>query len=104
MSSGDIESQPSAGRGGSLLPAGGVSRKWKIILAAAFLVGAVAVVGVCATAVGLGVVGTRDARSGGEESTSQGERRSLGINDGEVVSCSCYVAMYAVFIAEWFQL
>ena len=101
MSSGDIESQPSAGRGGSLLPAGGVSRKWKIILAAAFLVGAVAVVGVCATAVGLGVVG---ARSGGEEGTSQGERRSLGINDGEVVSCSCYVAMYTVFIAEWFQL
>jgi hypothetical protein len=78
MSSSDVESQPSTGRGGSIMPVG-ISRKWKIVLAAAFLLGAVAVVGVCATAVGLGVTATTSGRSMSEEGINK-EARSLGGN------------------------
>ena len=89
MSSSDLELQPTAGRGGSTLPVG-VSRKWKIVLAAAFLLGAVAVVGVCATAVGLGVTATTSGRSMSEEGMNK-EARTLGDSGEKEVSCSCYV-------------
>ena len=93
MSSGDIEFQPTAGKGGSILPVG-ITRKWKIIIGAAFLLGAVAIVGVCATAVSLGVVtGTQNGRSGSEEGMGK-EARSLNDNGRKEVSCICYARCF----------
>jgi hypothetical protein len=74
MSSSDIESLPTANTGGSLT----LSRKWKIVASVAFLLGAVATAGVCATAVGVATT------SGGGGSEGAGEdTRSLPVG-GEV--------------------
>ena len=75
MSSSDLESQQTSSRGLS-----SISRRGKIILSLALLLGAVAAVGVCAAAVGLGVA---SSNSGGSEQPTNEETRSLS-GTGEV--------------------
>ena len=79
MSSSDIESQPTSSRSPLKLIA--ISRRAKIILSVAFLLGAVAAVGVCAAAVGFSVAGSNGGRS--DEGANVGTR-SLSESSNEV--------------------